>query len=198
MGGLSGGDNISANITGDVSGQVAVGKDIDQRTVSRLERVDEREEEPRPTSPETASSQSSPAGRRWDVFVAYASPDRDRARVLHRELVRAGLSVFLDAVELRPGDNWHRELPRHLRSSTVVVTLVSNHTAGAEYANAEVILAVEQVRRDGIRLVPLRLHPGADLPYGTQGLQALDYFDDASTRRVVKAIVDVVRNPSTA
>src|SRR5436190_18077025 len=49
--------------------------------------------------------------RRSDVFVAYASPDRDRARVLYRELTAGVLSVCLDEAVLRPGDNWHRELP---------------------------------------------------------------------------------------
>ena len=41
-------------------------------------------------------------GQRWDVFVAYASPDRDRARVLYQALAAAGLSVFLDQAVLRP------------------------------------------------------------------------------------------------
>ena len=40
-------------------------------------------------------------GRRWDVFVAYASPDRDRARVLHQALTVAGLEVFLDEAVLQ-------------------------------------------------------------------------------------------------
>jgi len=134
--------------------------------------------------------------RRWDVFVAYASPDRDRARVLYRALVAVGLSVCFDEAVLRPGDNWHRDLPAHVRSSAVVVVLVSSHTADATYQNAEVILALDQVRREGARLVPVRLHPGAELPYGTEALHAMDCFDDDTTPAVADAIVDLVRNPS--
>jgi len=135
-------------------------------------------------------------GRRWDVFLAYASADRDRARVLYEALVAAGLSVFFDEAVLRPGDNWHRMLAEHLRASAVVVVLVSLHTQEAHYENEEVVMAVDQVRREGARLAPVLLHGGAQLPYGTGALHAIDYFDSAATARVTEALVDVVRNPS--
>ena len=90
-----------------------------------------------------------------------------------------------------------RELPTHLRSSAVVVALLSSHTLEATFENAEVLMALDQVRREGARLVPVRLHAGAELPYGTQALHALDWFEEDRTSAAVDAIVDVVRNPST-
>ena len=131
------------------------------------------------------------------MFVAYAAPDRQRARALYDGLRAEGLEVCFDQAVLRPGDNWHDDLPRHLRSSTVVVALVSQHTGAAHYENEELIMAIDQVRREGGRLVPLRLQAGAPLPYGTGALHALDYLDDDATPSVVAAIADVVRNPST-
>ncbi|MCA1702267.1 MAG: tetratricopeptide repeat protein [Actinobacteria bacterium] len=135
-------------------------------------------------------------GWHWDVFIAYASPDRARADALRAALSAAGLSVFLDHAVLQPGDNWQRLLPEHLRGSAIVLAMVSSHTADAHYENEEVVQAVEQVRREGARLIPLRLHPDAQLPYGTASLQALDYFDEGATPRVVEAIVGVAANPS--
>ncbi|MFN2505803.1 MAG: toll/interleukin-1 receptor domain-containing protein [Acidimicrobiales bacterium] len=85
-------------------------------------------------------------GRRWDVFLAYASPDRDRARVLYQALAGAGLSVCFDEAVLRPGDNWHRMLPEHLRSSAVLVVLVSSHTPAAAYENEEVVMILDEAR----------------------------------------------------
>ena len=105
--------------------------------------------------------------------------------------------MCFDQAVLRPGDNWHDDLPRHLRSSTVVVALVSQHTGAAHYENEELIMAIDQVRREGGRLVPLRLQAGAPLPYGTHALHALDYLDDDDTPAVVAAIADVARNPTT-
>ncbi len=63
---------------------------------------------------------------------------------LYPALCGAGLSVCLDKAVLRAGDNWHRELPRHLRSSAEVVALVSSHTVNATYETDEVLLALEQ------------------------------------------------------
>ena len=124
--------------------------------------------------------------------------DRDRARVLYQALAAAGLSVCFDEAVLRPGDNWHRMLPDHLRFSAVVVVLVSSRTQEAFYENAEVVMAVDQVRREGARLAPVLLHPGATLPYGTGTLQAVEWSEGEGTAQVVEALVDVVRNPSGA
>lgn len=134
----------------------------------------------------------------WDVFLAYASPDRAQARALWEALSAAGLSVFFDQEVLRPGDNWHRELPQHLRSSLVVVVLVSSNTPEAPFENAEVVIALDQVRREGARLIPIRLHPNATLPYGTETLQGMDFIDIEQVQVTVDAIVDVVRNPTKA
>ena len=122
--------------------------------------------------------------------MAYASPDRERARVLYGALVATGLSVFFDEAVLRGGDNWHHDLPGHLRASAVVVSLLSPSTVDATYENAEIILALNQVRREGARLVPVRLHPGTERPYGTEALHAIDFFSDGDTVAVADAIAD--------
>src|SRR5882672_11461462 len=53
----------------------------------------------------------------WDAFLAYASPDRTRARTLVDALTAAGVRVCFDQDVLRPGDDWHALLPQHLRAS---------------------------------------------------------------------------------
>ena len=78
----------------------------------------------------------------------------------------------------------------------MVLTLVSSHTDDATFENAEILMALDQVRLEGARLVPLRLDADAELPYGTQALHAIDFFDDDATARVVEGIADVVRNPT--
>lgn len=76
--------------------------------------------------------------------------------------------------------------------------LVSSHTAEATYENEEVVMAVNQVRREGARLVPVRMHADAELPYGTGALQALDCFDEEATAWVAEALVAVLRAPPAA
>lgn len=115
-------------------------------------------------------------GGSWDVFLAYASPDRDRAHALFEALTAADLKVCFDQEVLQPGDDWHALLPRYLRQSAVVLALVSPSTGEAHFERSELLLAINMVRREGRRLVPVRLVADVDLPYGTEMLHAIDMF----------------------
>ena len=132
-------------------------------------------------------------GRVWDVFLAYPRPVRHRARELFQALTAEGLRVCFDQEVLRLGDDWHALLPSHLRSSEVVVALISSDINHAHYARSELITAINMVRRDGHRLVPVRLDVDAALPYGTEQLQALDMFSPIAAPEVAARIAAVVR-----
>jgi len=137
-------------------------------------------------------------GLQWDVFLAYASPDRARAWVLYNALTATGLKVCFDQEVLRPGDNWHRALPRHLRSSRIVVVLVSSHTSDGTFETDELLIGIQQVRREGARLVPVMLHAGVEPPYGVGAFHAVTFFADDDVGEVAAAIADVARNPTKA
>jgi tetratricopeptide (TPR) repeat protein len=132
---------------------------------------------------------------RWDVFLAHAGADTETAQQLYDLLTAAGLSVCFDRAILRAGDDWHALLPKYLRQSSVVVALVSSKTRDAHYERSEIVLAVNLVRREGRRLVPVRLSADAEAPYGAEQLHAIDAFGDAGIARAAEAIADVVRNP---
>lgn len=129
------------------------------------------------------------------MFLAYASPDEQVARELYGALGAAGLSVCFDREVLRPGDDWHLLLPRYQSEATVTLALVSSHTEEAHYQRSEVIRAIEQTRREGGRLIPVRLEAAVEMPYGTEQLQAVDMFDRSSAPAVAERVADVVRNP---
>ncbi|MDQ4070834.1 MAG: TIR domain-containing protein, partial [Actinomycetota bacterium] len=93
--------------------------------------------------------------------------------MLHQALLGSGLRVCFDDRGAAAGGQLAPPAARHLRSSAVVVVLVSSHTREAYYEIEDVVMAVDQVRREGARLVPVRLQAGTELPYGTQALQAL-------------------------
>lgn len=62
------------------------------------------------------------------------------------------------------GDDWHQLLHKYVRSSLVVVALVSESTPKAHLQRSEVIQAMRLVREGG-RLIPVRLSPKAELPW---------------------------------
>jgi TIR domain len=137
----------------------------------------------------------SAAGIRWDVFLAHASTDIAPARRLYGLLDAQGVRVCFDEAVLRPGDDWHALLPRYVRESAIVVALVSPATPDAHYERSEIIVAVNLVRREGRRLVPVLLARDADMPYGTEQLHALRAFDDAGLAVVAEQLAALVRHP---
>jgi tetratricopeptide (TPR) repeat protein len=134
----------------------------------------------------------------WDVFLAYPSPERARAQALYDALTAADLKVCFDQVVLKLGDDWHDLLPRHLDASSVVVALIPTDISAAHYARSELIRAIDRVRRKGRRLVPVRLAPEAELPYGTEQLHAADMFTDDDVPDVARRIAEAVATPAAS
>lgn len=112
-------------------------------------------------------------------FLAHAGPDAERALEL-RNLLEPGVRVFLDLVELRPGDIWSQELPKHQRRSRATIALVSHHVEWAYYLQEEIAYAIALERDDpaGHRLIPVFLdgipRGQADIPYGLRVRHMLD------------------------
>ena len=67
------------------------------------------------------------AAPKWDVFVSYASEDRDEvAWPLSRRLRELGLRVFLDRDELRLGDGIARKIDEGLANSRFGIVIISH------------------------------------------------------------------------
>jgi hypothetical protein len=65
-------------------------------------------------------------GRVWDVFVSHASEDKDAvARPLAEHLRELGVTVWLDAFELRIGDSLRRKIDAGLAGSRFGVVVLS-------------------------------------------------------------------------
>ena len=65
-------------------------------------------------------------GQTWDVFISHAGEDKDDvARPLAEALRAAGVSVWLDALELRIGDSLRRKIDQGIRSSRFGVVVCS-------------------------------------------------------------------------
>ena len=78
--------------------------------------------------PEEAPPPDQLGGQVWDVFISHASEDKDAvARPLATALEAAGVSVWLDAVELKIGDSLRRKIDQGIRSSRFATVVVSDH-----------------------------------------------------------------------
>jgi TIR domain len=63
---------------------------------------------------------------KWDVFISYASEDRDEvAHPLYQELSRLGLNVWFDGAALQIGDSLRRKIDEGVANSAFGVVIIS-------------------------------------------------------------------------
>jgi pimeloyl-ACP methyl ester carboxylesterase len=86
-----------------------------------------------------------------DVFLSYASQDRNRIRPLVEALESAGLSVWWDR-EIQAGSTYDREIEAAIANAKSVVVVWSNYSIESEYVRSEV---EDAASRD--ILVPVRI-----------------------------------------
>lgn len=110
-------------------------------------------------------------------FLAHASADKPLVRQLHAALTRAGVSCFLDEVDVLPGDEWDLVFPQAQRASASTLVLVSPRYDAAYYLRDEVHAAIAQGRVPGSehRIIPIYVDGRPDpMPYGLGLKQGLD------------------------
>lgn len=114
-----------------------------------------------------------------EIFIAYATPDRDWAVALHANL-SARHRVFIDVADLQPGQRWAERIRQAEQQATMTVVLVSEQSRRAHYQYDEIIYAIDAYRRGRLTLVPLYLArwPAIeDVPYGLRQLQGILWAD---------------------
>ncbi len=119
------------------------------------------------------------------IFISYAREDRDTAERLYRDLKTAGLSPWLDVIDLLPGMHWKSAIKEAIEESRHVLALMSSNSVSKKgYVQKEVRLALEVLEEHPpghIYVIPARLdeckpHPAlADLHW----VDLFPSYDDA-------------------
>ena len=94
----------------------------------------------------------------FDVFLSHNSNDKPLVRELKRLLAKAGLKVWLDEDELRPGINWQPLLEAGVRSSKSIAMLIGPDGLGP-WVEEEMQGALRLAVRDKRPIIPTLL-PG--------------------------------------
>ncbi len=127
-----------------------------------------------------------------DIFLSYASEDRERIQPLVAALGVAGWSVFWDRT-IPTGQTWWQVIPQEIRSCRAVVVVWSQQSVESFYVREE----AEEGRRRGIRLLPVRVEE-VDPPFGFTSIQAADFtrWDGSSRAPVFLGLVrDISKVP---
>jgi hypothetical protein len=71
-----------------------------------------------------------------DIFVSYASADRDVAEALAEQLQADGLSVWWD-VETAPGANFREEIAKQLNAAKTVIVVWTPESVKSQWVISE-------------------------------------------------------------
>jgi len=126
------------------------------------------------------------------VFISYATPDRERVLPYYTWLKEKGLEVWIDCQSIRPGQNWDFEIKRALNKSSFVVAFISRHSYNRPgYIQRELKIALDNLLEkliDDIYIVPVILDDDADIPEQLKGIQCISDSDSQCKMKISDAL----------
>ena len=136
----------------------------------------------------------------FDVFLSHNSGDKDRVRLLARELAAAGLRVWFDEWIIRPGDDIYLSVERGLDASRVLVLCLSPAALGSGWVDLERSTALfRDPTNRARRFIPVLL-ADSELPDSLRRYRYIDLrHDTRSAREELLASCrgeDTVRSPA--
>ncbi len=108
------------------------------------------------------------------VFISYKHGDKAFVETLTHQLQMAGFRVWVDAEELRAGENWREAINDAIRDAFAVILIVTPEVKSSEYVTFEWAFALGA----GVKIVPVMLEPTLMHPQ-LEMLQYLDFTDPA-------------------
>lgn len=98
------------------------------------------------------------------VFLSYASPDRQLAAELAKRLDKEGYEVWFADDRLFPGDNWSLAIGKALEESDAMVVLLSPESVRSEWVRREIEYALSSKKYKD-RLIAVLVRPTRDFPW---------------------------------
>ncbi len=125
------------------------------------------------------------------IFLSYAREDEAQVRDVYRRLLDAGFEVWMDKINLLPGQRWQQEIPRAIRNSDFILIFFSKHSVAKRgYIQREFRLALdtlEEMPPDAIHTIPIRLDD-CQIPEQFHHLQWSDLSEAGEFDRIVQAL----------
>lgn len=72
-----------------------------------------------------------------DIFISYSNQDKSLAQFIQKHLTNEGIEAFLASVSLKPGQNWHDEVFKALKTSSWVFFLASRSACESPWVQQE-------------------------------------------------------------
>jgi len=110
------------------------------------------------------------------AFFSYARDDSQFALQLAKDLKSSGVSVWLDQLDIRPGQRWDKAVEHALAGCPSVLAILSPSSVSSTNVMDEVSFALEE----GKVLIPI-LHRECKIPFRLRRLQYVDFRAEYGT-----------------
>jgi len=98
------------------------------------------------------------------VFISHSHRDKPFAAILNKALRDAGVEVWIDEMEILPGDNIVKKIDQGLSSSDAIIVLLSKDYVSSKWAMQELsVFTARSISEEDIRILPILLED-CDLP----------------------------------
>ena len=129
------------------------------------------------------------------IFLSYRSTEADFALQLAADLKNAGVNLWMDRLDIKPGDDWRLTLEAAVYSSAAVIAVLSPEYVASRYCRRE----LSRADRLGRRIYPVLLHPllEKEWPLEIERQQYVDFShwnDHLHYQNQLTCLVDVLRD----
>jgi TIR domain len=118
------------------------------------------------------------------VFLSYATSDRNTAQKIADELRGSGFRVWDPEREILPGADWTAEVKGALDKSEAFVVFISPQAMESHYLSYEIAYVLGEKRFRG-RLIPVVIRPTKRAPWILESLQPVRYESPSKTGRQI-------------
>ena len=111
--------------------------------------------------------------RTGHIFLSYRSVEAEFALRLAADLKNAGVHLWMDRLDIQPGDDWNRALVQSLNTCSGLIAILSPAYVNSDYCKRELARAGRMRRQ----IFPVLLQPIAetDWPLEIERLQQIDF-----------------------
>lgn len=135
------------------------------------------------------------------VFISYVNRDFDKAKKLYDDLTRNGINVWLNKMNLKPGDDWKYKIRKAIQNASFFIACFSEeyYKRDETFENEELVQALERVRMQVNKnwLIPVLLSdckvPDIDIGAGKTllNIQSTKLYENWNDN--IQKIIDVIK-----
>ena len=111
------------------------------------------------------------------AFVSYSRRDEDFALRFAKDLKAANATIWMDQLELIPGDRWDRHVQEALQRASIVLVILSPSAVDSENVLDEVSFAIDEKKT----IIPV-LYRDCTVPLRLHRLQYVDFRNNYADR----------------